>query len=354
MSQKATIPVGIELLGRVLNSSGAPLDGKGAITAQQAPVVKLSVPASRQQPESARQMLETGIKVIDLLTPIPCGGAIAFFGSAGVGKDVVAQEVMQHLMAHHNGYAVLVDVSEDSYETARLTEIFKGSGLREKSVFVYEQRPATPQLCRQALQSALTIGTHFREQGHEVLLIAEDYVAKQAGSGELQSSARTQGITALLLGPVEENIQQEANIALNDLDGRLVFSRDLARQNLWPAIDRLLSTSRLLESDAIAAEHKQVAEQVQQVLRRAQALQGSQKLSPADEQAVKRAARIQQFLTQPFFIAEAYTEVPGEYVALADTIAGCKALLEGHYDNLPEQAFTFVGTIDQAIAKASK
>jgi F-type H+-transporting ATPase subunit beta len=354
MSQKATIPVGVELLGRVINSSGTPLDSQGTITAQQAPVVELSALAGRQQPERAPQMLETRIKLIDLLAPIPRGGAIAFFGGAGLGKQVVTQEVMQHFMTHHNGYAVLVDVSEDTYETTGLAEIINEPGRREKSVFVYEQQQATPQLCRQALQAALTIGEHFRKQRHEVLLIAEDYVVKQAGSSDLQRSAQALGITTLLLGPVEENIQQEANIALNGLDGRLVFSRDLARQNLWPAIDRLLSTSRLLESNAVGAEHKQIAEQVRQLLRRVQDLQGTQNLSPDDEQAVKRAARIQQFLTQPFFVAEPYTEVPGEYVRLADTLSGFKALLEGRYDDLPEQAFAFVGTIEQALAKASK
>ncbi|HEU5227504.1 MAG TPA: hypothetical protein VFU49_06795, partial [Ktedonobacteraceae bacterium] len=304
--------------------------------------------------QQAPQMLETGIKVVDLLTPIRRGGVIGLFGATGVGELVLVEELMHIVITHHHGYIVCLGMDENSYELSELMDPIKELGMQNRLAMVFEPLSSSQETCLRLVRAGLTIASEIRARGHEVLMVADYNVSSHSNLmtlDELKRVAQEQQITTLLLRSNEEDTQNDQSGVHNQLDGQIVFSRDLARQNLWPAIDRLLSSSRLLESSAVSSEHAQVAHHVRTLLQRAQKLQGQSPLSSEDQQAVKRAANIQQFFTQPFFIAEPYTEIPAEYVKIADTIKDFKELLEGRYDDLPEQAFHFTGTIEQVLAR---
>jgi len=350
MSNSITIPVGRQILGRVINSRGEIIDGREPITnVARLPLVSLM--AEQQAP----QVLETGIKVVDLLAPIRRGGLIGLFGATRVGELVLVEELMHVVITHYHGYIVCLGMDENSYELSELMDVLKELGMQNRIAMVFESLSNSPETCLRLVRAGLTIASEIRARGHEVLMVADYNLSTHgnlAGMSELKRVAREKEITTLLLGANDEFAQREQSRALEQLDGQIVFNRDLARQNLWPAIDRLLSNSRLLESSAVSSEHSQVARQIRSLLQRAQELQGQQNLSPEDQPVVKRAANIQQFFTQPFFVAEPFTEIPAEYVNIAHTIKDFKELLEGRYDDLPEQAFSFTGTIDQVLARS--
>lgn len=356
------IPVGTHVLGRTLNGRGEPIDQRGPIS-DEAPRVAVytTVSTTDKTPAMPIKMVETGIKLIDLLAPIPRGGVIAMLSEQGLGKMVVMEEIMHNFNNHQHGYIVFVGVGESTYEATELRDMIRDIEVEDRVVMVYEQREqGIGQQQEQLLRTGLTIAAYFTEQGHEVMLIVgEDVIAKDnhALLAELQQAARARGITTFLFGPQGDVNQLAHNSTLNTVDGQIVFSRALAKQNLWPAIDRLATRSQLLESGFLNAEHVQVAQQVKQLLRRYAELQqqtGAGQLSPADQHVEQRAQKVQFFLTQPFSVAEAYTDLPGAYLPVEETVKSFKALLEGRYDAVPDKAFYFVGTIDQTLAKAGK
>lgn len=356
MNTQTTIPIGKALLGRVINSLGGPIDNKGPLTGAQRVAFDAYASSPDAAQEPALQAFETGIKVIDLLAPLPRGGLVSLVGGNGVGKLVVAEEMMHHVATRRNGYLVCLAMEEGGYEFSPLTDAIKEAGLQKSATMVFEPQTSAPDVFHRTVRAGLTIASHFRDLGHEVLLLL-GYLDKTlqndpASMAELKQITRQRGITTLIFHDEEEPQRTVAHTPLAQLDARIIMSRELAKQGLWPAIDRLASSSGLLETNAISERHKQVAQQVRQLLQRAQALQGEQQLSTEEQQIVKRARRIQQFFTQPFFVAEPFTELPGEYLTISETVDSFAALLTGRYDDLPEQAFSFVGALDQAIAKS--
>ena len=346
-----TIPVGRQVLGRVINSRGESIDGREPIT--NATRLPLAAPVlASSQP---LRMLETGIKVIDLLAPLPRGGVISMYGEAGVGKLVVLEELMHVIITHYHGYIVALGMDENAHELSELVDPIKELGMQNRVAMVFEKFTSSPELCLRVVQAGLTIAGEIRSRGHEVLMVVDENLTTQGnlqGLSALTLAAQEQGITTILLRPDGEHLRREERPRSHHLDGRIVLSRELARQQLWPAIDRLLSTSPLLESDIVSSEHADVVLHIRELLRRTQKLQGKQGLSSEDQQAIQRAAKIQQFFAQPFFVAEPFTEVPSEFVQVTHTVQAFKDLLEGRYDSVPEQAFHFTGTIDQVLARS--
>lgn len=356
MNAQITIPVGKALLGRVINSLGEPIDNKGSLTGAQRVAFEAYVSSPDAAKEPPLQVFETGIKPVDLLAPMPLGGLTSLVGGIGVGKIVVAEEIMHHVATRRNGYLVCLAMEEGGYEFSPLTDALREAGLQANATMVFEPQTGSPDVFQRTVRAGLTIASHFRDLGHEVLLLL-GYLEKTlqndpASMAELKQIARRRDITTLIFHDEEEPQNVVAHAPLAHLDARIIMSREMAKQSLWPAIDRLASSSALLETGAVSEQHKQVAQQVRQLLQRAQALQDAQQLSTEEQQTVQRARRVQQFLTQPFFVAEPFTELPGEYLTMSETVESFAALLTGRYDNLPEQAFSFVGTIDQAVAKS--
>jgi F-type H+/Na+-transporting ATPase subunit beta len=259
----------------------------------------------------------------------------------------------------YDGYVVGIGMDESSYDASELVAPLEDFSDKNRIVLVFEQMSDSQEIIQRLIQVGLTIAIDLRTQGHEVMLVVDKNVVAKVDSSTLSALKRViqeQGLITLLLTPEEDGVQRdEENDVLNILDTRIFFSRELAKQNIWPAVDRMKSTSRLLErssGDGLPGpieEHRQVAQQVRELLQR---YATSQATSTEDQQMVKRAQRVQLFLTQPFFVAEAFTDIPGEFVPLAETLKGCKELLEGRYDDVPVEAFRFVGTIEQALAKA--
>ena len=341
------------LLGRVINSQGEPIDGHGAISgAARLPLYDFAASETKVQ-GSPVSMIEMGIKVIDLLAPIPRGGIFAMHSMPGLGKVVVQQEMMHNLTTCYDGYVVGVGMDESSYDASELMAPLDGLPDKNRMVLAFEQTSDSQEIIQRLIRVGLTIAGKLRQQGHEVMLVIDRNIVAKIDSSTLSSLKRViqeQGLITLLLTPEEDGVQgNEENDVLNILDAQIFFSRELAKQNIWPAIDRLTSRSRLLESDAVSEEHRRVARQVRELLQRYATSQGA---SAEDQRMVKRAQHVQLFLTQPFFVAEAFTDIPGEFVPLAETLKGCKELLEGRYDDVPVEAFKFVGTIEQALAKA--
>ena len=367
--QIGTIPVGTSALGRVLNASGEPLDKRGPISGEalRLPVDNaVSMLAKTGQAVTREQLFETGIKAIDLSGPIPSGGVIGMVSTPGLGKMVVAEEVMHNFITHHNGYVVFVFMGEQTYESSEMRDMVREIEVEDRSVMLFEQMTNDARVRRQLVEAALTVAAHFRDEGHEVMLmVGEGVLAKEKSADlqELKRVVRLKAITTLLFEMPDDSSAAVEWSEAGNLDGVIVFNRDLPKQNLWPAIDRLATGSRLLESGALSEEHRRVAGQVKQLLRRYYELVGKEgaaeaeeagKLSEEDQQVIRRAQKVQQFLTQPFFVAEAYTDIPGEYVRVEDTIRGCKELLEGRYDDVPDKAFWFVGTVEQALEKGKR
>jgi F-type H+-transporting ATPase subunit beta len=353
-----TIPVGSAVLGRVLNSQGEPIDNKGAIDqAQRVPLYTPSA-ASSTKDASALQLFETGIKVIDLRAPLARGGVSAMVGGIGVGKQVVTEEIMHNLITHHNGYAVFVGMDETTYEASVLRDMIREVEAAEKIVMVFEQATNDMSVRQRLVRAGITIAAQFHDEGHEVVMVIDDYILARDNLNELhdlQHVAQAKGITTIVFGTVDDSDAPVETELLGELDGQIKLSKVLAKEQIWPAVDPLTSHSRLLDTSAVSDEHRQVAEQVRQLLRRFYALQSADNasswLSEADRQAIKRGERIRLFCMQPFFVAEAYTDHPGEYITVEETVRSFKSLLDGRYDDLPVEAFYFAGTLDQVVAK---
>jgi F-type H+-transporting ATPase subunit beta len=353
------IPVGTGVLGRVINAQGEPIDNKGAI--DQAQYVPIYTPsgASGAKGASALQLLETGIKVIDLMAPLARGGVSSLVAGIGIGKLVVTEEIIHNLISRHKGYAVFVGMDETTYGTSALRDMIREVEAEEQIVMVFEQTTQEVAVRSQLVRAGITIATQFHDEGHEVLMVIGDHILAPDNLSDLhdlQHIAQTNEITTIVFGMVNDSDVPVETELLSELDGQIKFSKALAREQIWPAIDPVTSHSRLLDTDAVSDEHRQVAEQVRQLLQRYYALRStdnaSSALSEADRQVIKRGERIRLFFMQPFFVAEAWSDMPGEYLTVEETVRSFKSLLEGRYDDLPMEAFYFAGTLDQVVAKA--
>ena len=398
--QPISVPVGDETLGRIMNVIGEPVDEAGPITTKTRRAIHQPAPSFADQSTEA-QILVTGIKVVDLLAPYAKGGKIGLFGGAGVGKTVLIMELINNVAKAHGGYSVFAGVGERTREGNDLYhEMIEskvnidpkehgGSTKGSKCALVYGQMNEPPGARARVGLSGLTVAEHFRDQGQDVLFFVDNiFRFTQAGSevsallGRIPSAVGYQPTLATDMGALQERITttQKGSITsvqaiyvpaddLTDpapatsfahLDATTVLSRSIADKGIYPAVDPLDSTSRILEPRVVGEEHYRVARQVQQVLQHYKSLQdiiailGMDELSEDDKMTVARARKIERFLSQPFHVAEVFTGSPGKLVAIEDTIKGFKGLCDGDYDHLPEQAFYMVGTIDEAIAKAEK
>jgi F-type H+/Na+-transporting ATPase subunit beta len=389
------VPVGEGTLGRIMNVIGEPVDEAGPIKASDTRPIHAPAPSYTDQ-STEGEILTTGIKVVDLLAPYAKGGKVGLFGGAGVGKTVLIQELINNVAKAHGGFSVFAGVGERTREGNDLYHEFiesgvnkKGGGAGSKCALVYGQMNEPPGACARVGLSGLTVAEYFRDQGQDVLFFVDNiFRFTQAGSevsallGRIPSAVGYQPTLATDMGALQERITttQKGSITsvqaiyvpaddLTDpapatsfahLDATTVLSRSIAEKGIYPAVDPLDSTSRMLTPLIVGEEHYAVARQVQQILQRYKALQdiiailGMDELSEEDKLAVTRARKIERFLSQPFFVAEVFTGSPGKFVELADTIKGFKGLCEGKYDHLPEAAFYMVGTIEEAVEKGKK
>ncbi|HHV58484.1 MAG TPA: F0F1 ATP synthase subunit beta [Firmicutes bacterium] len=384
-----SVPVGRACLGRVLNVLGQPIDKLGPIEASEYWAIHRPAPAFEEQ-ETYTDILETGIKVIDLLAPYPRGGKIGLFGGAGVGKTVIIMELIRNVAMEHGGYSVFTGVGERTREGNDLWLEMKNSGVLDKAVLVYGQMNEPPGARLRVALTGLTMAEYFRDvMGQDVLLFIDNiFRFIQAGSevsallGRMPAAVGYQPTLASELGALQERITstrkgsitsvQAVYVPADDLtdpapattfshlDATTVLSRSIAEQGIYPAVDPLDSSSRILSPWVVGEEHYQVARKVQETLERYKELQdiiailGVEELSEDDKLVVARARKLQRFLSQPFFVAETFTGLPGRYVPLHETVRGFKGIVEGKYDDLPEQAFYMVGTIDEAVEKAKR
>lgn len=383
------VPVGPEVLGRLLNVIGEPIDGLEPIAAKKKyPIHK--EPVDFKELSTKREMFETGIKVIDLLEPYSKGGKTGLFGGAGVGKTVVIMELIHNIAKFHGGYSVFAGVGERTREGNDLWLEMKESGVLNKTALVFGQMNEPPGARQRVGLTGLTIAEYFRdEEGKDVLLFIDNiFRFIQAGSevsallgrmpsavgyqptlgtemGELQErivSTKKGSITSVqaIYVPADDLTDPAPASAFSHLDATTVLSRQIAELGIYPAVDPLESTSRILEPSVVGEEHYYVAKRVKEILQAYKDLQdiinilGIDELSEEDKIIVQRARKIQRFLSQPFFVAEQFTGRPGRYVKLEDTIKGFKGLIEGEYDDLPEGAFYMVGTIEEAIEQAKR
>jgi F-type H+-transporting ATPase subunit beta len=394
------VPVGDGTLGRIINVIGEPVDEAGPVPHSERRAIHQPTPAYTEQSTEA-QILVTGIKVVDLLAPYAKGGKIGLFGGAGVGKTVLIMELINNVAKAHGGYSVFAGVGERTREGNDLYHEMIESGVNKdpkknngtaagsKCALVYGQMNEPPGARARVGLSGLTVAEYFRDQGQDVLFFVDNiFRFTQAGSevsallGRIPSAVGYQPTLATDMGALQERITttQKGSITsvqaiyvpaddLTDpapatsfahLDATTVLARGIAEKGIYPAVDPLDSTSRMLAATVVGEEHYAVARQVQQILQRYKALQdiiailGMDELSEEDKLAVARARKIERFLSQPFHVAEVFTGSPGVFVQLADTIKGFKGLCAGDYDHLPEQAFYMVGTIEEAVAKAEK
>ena len=384
-----TMPVGQGTLGRLLNVIGEPVDEGEPIVAEKRLPIHRPAPAFVDQ-ETKVQAFETGIKVIDLLAPYSRGGKVGLFGGAGVGKTVILMELIHNVALKHGGYSVFGGVGERTREGNDLWLEMKESGVLSKAALVYGQMNEPPGARARVALSALTLAEYFRdEEGKDVLLFIDNiFRFTQANSevstllGRMPSAVGYQPTLSTDLGELEERITstkkgsitsvQAIYVPADDLtdpapattfahlDATTVLSRQIAELGIYPAVDPLDSTSHILDPLVVGEEHYQVARQVQVILQRYKDLQdiiailGMDELSDEDKLVVTRSRKIQRFLSQPFYVAEVFTGTPGAYVQVKDTIKGFKELVEGKHDDIPEQAFYMVGTIEQAAEKAKK
>ncbi|MBR0355509.1 MAG: F0F1 ATP synthase subunit beta [Oscillospiraceae bacterium] len=380
------MPVGPETLGRMFNVVGEPIDGKGPVEA------KKTLPIHRDPPPftdilPATELLETGIKVVDLLCPYARGGKIGLFGGAGVGKTVLIEELIRNIAYEHGGYSVFAGVGERSREGNDLWHEMNESGVIDKTALVFGQMNEPPGARLRVPLSGLTIAENFRdESGQDVLLFIDNiFRFTQAGSevsallGRMPSAVGYQPTLATEMGALQERITSTRSgsvtsvqaiyvpaddltdpapaTAFAHLDATTVLSRSISELGIYPAVDPLESSSRILDPNVLGREHYETARAVQQVLEKYRQLQdiiavlGMDELGPEDRATVNRARRIQRFLSQPFHVAENFTGIQGKYVKLSDTIKGFQAILGGDVDDLPEQAFLMCGGIDEVIAK---
>jgi F-type H+-transporting ATPase subunit beta len=381
-----TVPVGEKVLGRIVNVVGEPIDELGPVEAETRWPIHREAPAFVDQ-ETAPSILETGIKVVDLLEPYARGGKTGLFGGAGVGKTVIIMELIHNIAKHHGGYSVFCGVGERTREGNDLWNEMKESGVLDKAALIYGQMNEPPGARQRVALSGLTCAEYFRdEEGRDVLLFVDNiFRFSQAGSevsallGRMPSAVGYQPTLATEMADLQERVTttrkgsitsiQAVYVPADDLtdpapattfahlDATTVLSRSLAELGIYPAVDPLDSTSRMLDPQIVGEEHYRVARGVQRTLQRYKDLQdiiailGMDELSEDDKLTVARARKIQRFLSQPFHAAEVFTGSPGKYVKLEDTIRGFKELLEGKHDDLPEQAFYMVGTIEEAMQK---
>ena len=379
------VPVGTATLGRIMDVLGTPIDEAGPIATEERLPIHRAAPAYEDQ-AGAMEILETGIKVIDLIMPISKGGKIGLFGGAGVGKTVTLMELIRNIAIEHSGYSVFAGVGERTREGNDFYHEMKESGVLDKVALVYGQMNEPPGNRLRVALSGLTMAEKFRDEGRDVLMFIDNiYRYTLAGTevsallGRMPSAVGYQPTLASEMGALQERITstktgsitsfQAVYVPADDLtdpspattfahlDATLVLSRQIAELGIYPAVDPLDSTSRLLDPLVIGQDHYDTARAVQATLQRYKELQdiiailGMDELSEEDKQAVSRARKIQRFLSQPFFVAETFTGSPGKYVTAAETIRGFKGIINGDYDHLPEQAFYMVGTIEEAVAK---
>ena len=384
-----SIPVGPATLGRIMNVVGEPVDEGGAIASDKRYPIHREPPSFLDQDVAVKQM-ETGIKVIDLLEPYPRGGKVGLFGGAGVGKTVVIMELIHNIAKHHGGVSVFGGVGERTREGNDLWLEMKESGVIDRTALVYGQMNEPPGARSRVGLSALTAAEYFRdEEGQDVLLFIDNiFRFTQAGSevsallgripsavgyqptlsydlGELQeriTSTRKGSITSVqaIYVPADDLTDPAPATTFSHLDATTVLSRQIAELGIYPAVDPLDSTSRILDPAVVGVDHYLVARRIQECIQEYRDLQdiiailGMDELSEAQRQTVSRARKIQQFLSQPFFVAEQFTGKEGRFVKVEDTVAGFTEILDGKHDELPEQAFWMVGTIDEAVERARK
>jgi len=384
-----SVPVGQETLGRVLNVIGEPVDKLGGVGAKKRYSIHRPAPSFDDQSTDTK-MLETGIKVIDLLEPYLLGGKIGLFGGAGVGKTVVIMELINRIATHHGGYSVFAGVGERTREGNDLWLEMKESGVIDKTALIYGQMTEPPGARLRVGLTGLTVAEYFRdEEGKDVLLFIDNiFRFTQAGSevsallGRMPSAVGYQPNLATEMGELQERITstkkgsitsiQAIYVPADDytdpapattfahLDATTNLDRKISELGIYPAVDPLASTSRILDPRVIGPEHYRVAREVKRILQRYKDLQdiiailGIDELSEDDKLTVSRARKIQKFLSQPFFVAEQFTGIPGKYLKVADTIESFRGLCEGQYDNIPEQAFYMVGGIDEVLEKAKR
>ena len=382
-----SVPVGEKTLGRMFNVLGNPIDEKPAPEGVEYDPIHRKAPAFEEQ-STQTEILETGIKVVDLLCPYQKGGKIGLFGGAGVGKTVLIQELIRNIATEHGGYSIFTGVGERSREGNDLWTEMKASGVLDKTALVFGQMNEPPGARMRVAETGLTMAEYFRDEQHQNVLLFIDNIFRftQAGSevsallGRMPSAVGYQPTLATEMGELQERIASTKNGSVTSvqavyvpaddltdpapattfahLDATTVLSRKIVEQGIYPAVDPLESSSRILEADVVGEEHYEVANKVIAILQKYKELQdiiailGMEELSDEDKATVMRARKIQRFLSQPFFVAETFTGIPGKYVPLKETIRGFKMIIDGEMDEYPESAFFNVGTIDDVIAKA--
>jgi len=384
-----SVPVGKACLGRLFDVTGTALDALGEVKADEYWPVHRPPPSFEEQ-ETTTQMLETGLKVIDLITPFTRGGKIGAYGGAGVGKTVIIMELIRNIATEHGGFSVFAGIGERSREGNDLWNEMKASGVIDKTVMVFGQMNEPPAVRLRVGLTGLTMAEYFRDVENQDVLLFIDNIYRytlagmevSAQLGRMPSAVGYQPTLATEMGDLEERITTTKNGSITSfqaiyvpaddytdpgvvttfghLDAVIALERAIAEQGLYPAVDPLTSTSRILDPRIVGEEHYEVARGVQRVLQRYKDLQdiiailGIEELSEEDKLTVARARRIQRFLSQPMFVTEVFTGREGRYVPIAETVRGFKELLEGKYDTLPEQAFYMVGTIEEAMEAAKK
>ena len=383
-----SVPVGTGTLGRIMNVLGEPIDEKGEVDAKKAMPIHRAPPSYEEQAETT-ELLETGIKVIDLMCPFAKGGKVGLFGGAGVGKTVNIQELIRNIAYEHEGYSVFAGVGERTREGNDMYHEMIEGGVLDKVALVYGQMNEPPGNRLRVALSGLTMAEEFRDEGNDVLMFIDNiYRYTLAGTecsallgrmpsavgyqptlaeemGVLQeriTSTKTGSITSVqaIYVPADDNTDPSPATTFAHLDSTIVLSRQIAALGIYPAVDPLDSSSRQLEPEVVGKEHYEVANSVKIVLNRYKELKdiiailGMDELSEEDKLVVSRARKIERFLSQPFFVAEIFTNAPGKYVPLAETIRGFKGIVAGDYDDIPEQAFFMAGGIDEFVEKAKQ
>ncbi|MFO7819542.1 MAG: F0F1 ATP synthase subunit beta [Halanaerobacter sp.] len=384
-----SVPVGEECLGRIFNVLGEPIDKQGEVETDKESPIHRDPPAYEEQATST-EIFETGIKVVDLLAPYADGGKVGLFGGAGVGKTVLIQELINNIAQEHGGYSVFSGVGERTREGTDLWLEFKEANILDKVALIYGQMNEPPGARMRVGLTGLTMAEYFRDEQHQDMLLFIDNIFRfiQAGSevsallGRMPSAVGYQPTLATDVGKLQERITstdkgsitsvQAVYVPADDLtdpapattfahlDATTVLSREISEKGIYPAVDPLDSTSNVLDPNVVGEEHYNVAREVQETLQRYQDLQdiiailGMDELSEEDKITVNRARKIERFLSQPFFVAEQFTGVPGKYVPVDETIRGFKEILEGKHDDIPEGAFLFKGTIDEVVEDAKE
>nr|WP_162467490.1 F0F1 ATP synthase subunit beta [Clostridium botulinum] len=386
--KSVSVPVGKEVLGRLFNVLGKPIDGAGEFISEESYPIHRSAPSFEEQSVEP-EIFETGIKVIDLLAPYQKGGKIGLFGGAGVGKTVLIQELINNIAKEHGGLSVFTGVGERTREGNDLYYEMKESGVLEKTALVFGQMNEPPGARMRVALTGLTMSEYFRDQGQDVLLFIDNiFRFTQAGSevsallGRIPSAVGYQPTLATEMGALQERITSTKNGSITSvqavyvpaddltdpapattfahLDATTVLSRSITELGIYPAVDPLESSSRMLDPRIIGEEHYEVAIKVKNILERYRELQdiiailGIDELSEEDKLVVGRARKIQRFLSQPFTVAEQFTGMQGKYVPIKETVRGFKEILEGKHDNIPESAFLFQGTIEDVLKKAQQ